>query len=367
MPWHPHNEDRAHGRDGGQRTGLRTGPGARVLHSWGEAASADPPAVAAGWLEATLRALCSTPAGQWRPGAQLLRAIVSTTCSSLLRSRCRRACSSFSRAIRICGGRRGVSRPGQGAHSQRTGTQKLGEGHAVGLYVAGVPAHIQVPSLPLSAEGPSVENECPRHHSYSYPQNINPRQVSGHSQASSTWVPRPGLSTGAGPGHPGRRHAIPYSPSTPLSPLLAAPRKQEHRAPGLPPAPAGLVRSVAHVPFPAGASAPWHTASLPSPSAKPPPATAGLLHALHSTAPQKHPVAPLRSHVNPRTAGFSAQPPATQLPAAHPDPGDQPCFLTPCPCCLCLLVPWGSAHPFSAPDSPRAISSVSAEGLPVGC
>lgn len=35
------------------------------------------------------------------PVAQLLRAIVSTTCSSLLRSRCRRACSSFSRAVRI--------------------------------------------------------------------------------------------------------------------------------------------------------------------------------------------------------------------------------------------------------------------------
>lgn len=33
--------------------------------------------------------------------AQLLRAIVSTTCSSLLRSRCLRACSSFSSATRI--------------------------------------------------------------------------------------------------------------------------------------------------------------------------------------------------------------------------------------------------------------------------
>lgn len=33
--------------------------------------------------------------------AQLLKAIVSTTCSSLLRSRCRRACSSFSKAARI--------------------------------------------------------------------------------------------------------------------------------------------------------------------------------------------------------------------------------------------------------------------------
>lgn len=32
---------------------------------------------------------------------QLLRAMVSTTCSSLLRSRCRRACSSFSRAVKI--------------------------------------------------------------------------------------------------------------------------------------------------------------------------------------------------------------------------------------------------------------------------
>ena len=56
--------------------------------------------------EAAARVLSLTAAGRAAgPGAQLLRAMVSTTCSSLPRSRCRRACSSFSRAVRICRGR----------------------------------------------------------------------------------------------------------------------------------------------------------------------------------------------------------------------------------------------------------------------
>lgn len=53
--------------------------------------------------------------------AQLLRAIVSTTCSSLLRSRCRRACSSFSRAARICGS---GSRSGAGLAAPKVGQQQ---------------------------------------------------------------------------------------------------------------------------------------------------------------------------------------------------------------------------------------------------
>lgn len=41
------------------------------------------------------------------PPSQLLKAIVSIACSSLLRSRCLRACSSFSNAAKIWGERRG--------------------------------------------------------------------------------------------------------------------------------------------------------------------------------------------------------------------------------------------------------------------
>lgn len=88
--WDP----RQAGGGGGGRRGrwtTRRPRAHRTWHSGGEAASGAAPT----------GPLAQLPLGGDGVGSQLLRAIVSTTCSSLLRSRCRRACSSFSRAVRI--------------------------------------------------------------------------------------------------------------------------------------------------------------------------------------------------------------------------------------------------------------------------
>lgn len=83
---------------------------------------------AKGCLLGPLMPSCSASRWVGTSRAQLLRAIVSTTCSSLLRSRCLRACSSFSRATRIC---RGGVKSGIGSESglatHRHGLEALGK------------------------------------------------------------------------------------------------------------------------------------------------------------------------------------------------------------------------------------------------
>lgn len=94
------------GRKGsGKARGIRTAhlvPRAQHLPQLGQGCLRVPPS-SGRQTEATPEGpLTQLPlAGQSWPVAQLLKAMVSTTCSNLLRSRCRRACSSFSRAVRI--------------------------------------------------------------------------------------------------------------------------------------------------------------------------------------------------------------------------------------------------------------------------
>lgn len=103
--------------------------------------------------------LTQLPLGGDGRGSQLLRAIVSTTCSSLLRSRCRRACSSFSRAVRICRGGWGVNGLARAPCSRGTSAQKLG-GCPVsvshGLDQWGPWGQGEVPPLRFPAEGPGL-------------------------------------------------------------------------------------------------------------------------------------------------------------------------------------------------------------------
>lgn len=83
---------------------------------------------AKGCLLGPLLPSCSASCWVGTSRAQLLRAIVSTTCSSLLRSRCLRACSSFSRATRICkGGVRGGIGSESGLATHRYGLEALRE------------------------------------------------------------------------------------------------------------------------------------------------------------------------------------------------------------------------------------------------
>lgn len=103
--------------------------------------------------------LTQLPLGGDGRGSQLLRAIVSTTCSSLLRSRCRRACSSFSRAVRICRGGWGVNGLARAPCSRGTSAQKL-RGCPVsashGLDQWGPWGQGEVPPLRFPAEGPRL-------------------------------------------------------------------------------------------------------------------------------------------------------------------------------------------------------------------
>lgn len=104
----PHRQE---GDAGAGVQGRTPGPSTRPWHC-GRGCFRGPPS-SGRQAEAATRALSLTAAGRTvGPVAQLLRAMVSTTCSSLPRSRCRRACSSFSRAVRIC---RGGQRPQAGS------------------------------------------------------------------------------------------------------------------------------------------------------------------------------------------------------------------------------------------------------------
>lgn len=104
---HPHHEElgppagrKRRGR-AGRALDRTPGPERPGIGTVGPRLPPGPPSSGCRTEAAPAGPLAQLPLGGDGQGSQLLRAIVSTTCSSLLRSRCRRACSSFSRAVRI--------------------------------------------------------------------------------------------------------------------------------------------------------------------------------------------------------------------------------------------------------------------------
>lgn len=81
---------RGKGAEAWRLPGVRPAPAPKSSSAHGCRWPALPPAASA-----------ARDAGTAPPPPQLLKAIVSIACSSLLRSRCRRACSSFSNAAKI--------------------------------------------------------------------------------------------------------------------------------------------------------------------------------------------------------------------------------------------------------------------------